>query len=96
MNTLTRSLLLALALAVLVGLAGYAQAAPADNWGAVKARIEGATDYSLKYDYSSERGSLKFDYSVVLAGPKIRTEVLRGSSRNVVNVVLYDPSFSKE
>jgi hypothetical protein len=96
MSRLTRTLSLALALAVLIGLAGQVQAAPADNWSAVKAKIEGARDYNLKYDYASDRGVLKFDYSVVLAGPRIRTELLRGSSRNAGTVIVYDPAFAPD
>ncbi len=96
MSIVTRTLSLALTLAVLIGLAGQAQAAPADNWKAVKAKAEAARDYNLNYDYSSDRGALKFDYSVVLAGPRIRTEVLRGSSRNAGTVVVYDPSFAAD
>jgi len=98
MFRLNRNLTLALAVAVafVLSLAVQAQAAPAGDWNAVKARIESAKDYTLKYDYSSERGVLKFDYSVSLAGPRIRTEVLRGSSRNVGSVVVYDPSFAAD
>jgi polyisoprenoid-binding protein YceI len=98
MFRLNRNLTLALTLTVafVLSLAVQAQAAPAGDWNAVKARIESAKDYTLKYDYSSERGVLKFDYSVSLAGPRIRTEVLRGSSRNVGSVVVYDPSFAAD
>ena len=97
----TRTLTLLAALALLAGLAIQVQAAaPANNWNAVKAKIEGARDYNLKYEFWSERNNeklnLKFDYSVILTGPKIRAEVLRGSTRNVGTVVVFDPSFAAD
>lgn len=94
MRSVVRILSLVVVLTGLLGLAG--QAAPANNWNAVKAKAEGAKDYHLKYDYNGERGVIKFDYAAVLDGPKIRAEVLRGSDRNVGTVVVFDPAFAAD
>ena len=98
MKRVARILTLVVALAGLLGLASHVQAAPApaNNWNAIKAKAEGAKDYALKYDYSGQRGTLKFDYAVVMDGPKVRTEVLRGSDRNVGTVIVFDPSFATD
>lgn len=95
MKKLTRMLTLAVALAVVLSIASQVQA-QANNWNAVKAKIQGAQSYKLNYDYSGERGNIKFDYAFVNAGPKIRTEVLRGSDRNVGTVIVFDPGFATD
>lgn len=95
MQKFSRLLTLAVALAVVLGIATQVQA-QANNWNAVKQKALGATSYKLNYDYSGERGVVKFDHAAVLAGPKVRTEVLRGSDRNVGTVIVFDPGFSTE
>lgn len=95
MKRVAQVLTLAVAFAAVLFLAGQAEA-QANNWNAVKQKIQGAKDYTLKYDYTGDKGVFKFDYAVVLAGPKVRTEVLRGSERNVGTVIVFDPSFATD
>jgi hypothetical protein len=64
---------------------------PESAWTAVRLKALEAADYVVKIQTSDDLGTFFFLHATVLEGPRIRTEILRGSTRNVGAVIVYDP-----
>jgi len=65
-------------------------------WEDVRARMTGATGYSVRCDYVGPEGEYFFNYVVHGAGTEILTEVLEGSTRGVGTRIYYNPRRDSE
>ena len=66
------------------------------TWDQVKAKINGAKDYSVTYKYNGPQGTYDFDYR--WAGDKIRTEIINAKSdpSRKGSVIVYDKSWKAD
>jgi hypothetical protein len=88
-----------LVLAAGTALLGSQASLAAADWSAVVAQHQNAKSYTLLYDYVGPRGKFFFQYAIVDPAsktPKVRTQILRGSDKNVGTVIIYDPDVATD